>query len=108
MQPAYLLVVELISMTSVAILFRKEASVLWPTIAAILFLAAAQAVFWVYTFPANIATENWTVVPDQWESLRSQWEYSHAVGTSFQVLAMSALIIGVLARTRPSGSPRTA
>ena len=108
MQPAYLLVVELISMASVAILFRKEASVLWPTIAAILFLAAAQAVFWVYTFPANIATENWTVVPDQWESLRSQWEYSHAVGASFQVLAMSALIIGVLARTRPSGSPRTA
>jgi hypothetical protein len=57
---------------------------------------AAQLVFWTYTYPANAATDNWTVVAADWETLRRQWEYSHAVGAVLQLLAMSALIIAAL------------
>jgi hypothetical protein len=98
-QLAYLLVIELISMLAIAIVCRQEPRVLWPALAAILFLLCAQAVFWIYTYPANVATDNWTAIPADWESLRTRWEYSHALGAAFQVLAMSALIVAVLARS---------
>jgi hypothetical protein len=98
----YVLLVELVSMTAVAIMSRRERPVFWPALFAILFLLAAQAVFWTNTFPANVATRNWTVIPDDWEALRVQWEYSHAVGATCQLLAMSSLIIAVLARARLS------
>ncbi len=59
-------------------------------------LAAAQAIFWTYTYPANAATENWTTIPPNWEALRRQWEFSHAAGAGLQLLAMSFLIIAAL------------
>jgi hypothetical protein len=63
-------------------------------------LAAAQVIFWTYTFPANVATQNWTSVPANWEDLRRQWEYSHAAGAIFQMLAMCALIVAAATRAR--------
>ena len=99
-QIAYILLIQIASMIAVAVMSRHERYVLWSVIAAILCLLSAQAIFWTYTYPANVATENWTAMPDSWDVLRKQWEYSHAAGAAFQLLAMSALIIAVLARTR--------
>ena len=101
-QLGYLLVIELIAMLAVAVLSRHEPRVLWPTIIAIVCLVAAQAVFWTFTYPANVVTDNWTAVPNQWEDVRTRWEYSHLAGAALQVMAMSALIVAVLARARPS------
>ena len=101
-QLAYLLIVELVSMTALAVMLRGQPWVLYPVIAAILFLLAAQGIFWVYTFPANSVTDNWTIVPDEWRALRRQWEYSHAAGALLQVLAMSSLIVAALAQARRS------
>jgi hypothetical protein len=100
-QLGYLLVIELLSMLAIAGLYRREPRVLWPTLAAILCLLCAQAAFWTFTYPANVATDNWTAIPADWDSLRARWEYSHALGAAFQVLAMSALIIAVLGRAHP-------
>jgi hypothetical protein len=100
-QLAYLLVIELIAMLAIAALSRHEPRVFWPTVVAIVCLLCAQALFWTYTYPANVATDNWTAIPANWESLRTRWEYSHAFGAAFQVLAMSALIVAVLARSHP-------
>jgi hypothetical protein len=97
---AYLLAIELIAMLMVVVLSWREPRVRWATLAAIFCLVCAQAVFWTYTYPANVATNNWTAVPPNWAELRSQWEYSHAVGALFQALAMSALIIAALSRGR--------
>jgi hypothetical protein len=99
-QLAYLLVVEASAMVVLATRFRRTRHVFLPTVAAIGCLALAQAVFWVWTFPANIATENWTITPSNWEALRTQWEYSHLAGAGFQVLALCALIVAALARRR--------
>jgi hypothetical protein len=57
-------------------------------------------VFWAFTFPTNVATENWTVAPDDWERLRRQWEYSHAVGALFQLLVTASLILAAIRRAR--------
>jgi len=47
-------------------------------IASILIILS-NAVFFLWVFPANQATVNWTQTPDNWETLRRQWEYGHAV-----------------------------
>jgi hypothetical protein len=32
-------------------------------------------------------TDNWTLQPENWEALRRQWEYSHAVNAGVTFLA---------------------
>jgi hypothetical protein len=97
-QLAYLLVVQLLSLLALAYLSWRSPAVFWMAALALLCLAGAQAVFWIYTYPANAVTQNWTVQPDNWEALRRQWEYSHLAGAIFQLIAMIALIIGALSR----------
>jgi len=57
---AFVLAVELAGMLAVIFLYRAEPRVLWPACIALTGLVAAQIVFWVWTFPANQATANWT------------------------------------------------
>lgn len=97
------LLVQFLAMAMAAVSSPDEPRVRWPAIAAIVALICAQVVFWTFTYPANVATENWTSIPENWEKLRAQWEYSHAVGAAFQLLAMGALAIAALARGRRSG-----
>ena len=56
----------------------------------------AIAIFFVWTFPTNQATNNWTVVPKNWNELRSQWEYSHAVNAVVTFAALVCVVIAVL------------
>lgn len=95
---AYVLLVQLSGIIAVILLYRGTPAVLWPAVAALAFLLAAQAIFWVWTFPANVSTNNWTEQPASWEQLRQQWEYSHFAGAMFQLLTLSALLIAVLRR----------
>ena len=102
---AFLLLVELGSMSAIAVRWRHDPGILWPTAIAIACLLCAQAVFWIYTYPANTATHNWTTVVPEWRALRRQWEYSHAAGAIFQVLAMSALSVAALSRATRYDAP---
>jgi multisubunit Na+/H+ antiporter MnhB subunit len=97
-QLACVLAVELVAIIAVVIVYRRQPRVFWLAATALLCLLGAQAVFWIFTYPANAATDNWTVIPENWEGLRSQWEYSHAAGAGFQLLAMSALTLAALLR----------
>lgn len=96
----YVLGVQLIALLSVAIAVRREPTALWFALAALLCLGGAQAVFWLFTQPANEATQNWTTMPDNWAQLRRQWEYSHLVGAGLQVLAMATTAMAALTRER--------
>lgn len=97
---AILLAIQGVSIFAVMLLSQQQPRVFLPAAAALGCLIAAQVVFWAYTYPANVATENWTAIPDNWIQLRRQWEYSHAAGAGLQVLAMSAIIIAALMRDR--------
>ena len=97
-QLAYVLAIEFVSIIAIIILSRDARQVrLWAAVA-LLSLVAAQAVFWTFTYPANVATNNWTAVPADWETLRRHWEYSHAAGAIFQLIAMTSLVIAALKR----------
>lgn len=77
-------------------LWNHPGAFMWALIA-FLCIAGTQIVFWTFTFPANQATDNWTVLPEHWEKLRRQWEYSHAAGAGLDLIALIALIILVIA-----------
>jgi hypothetical protein len=99
-QLAYVLLAQVIAMSAAAVMARHEPVVRGLAVLALLYLLGAQAVFWIYTYPANVETQNWTAMPGNWEGLRRQWEYSHLAGAAFQLLAMVCLIIAALARGR--------
>jgi hypothetical protein len=97
-QFAYVLAIQLLSIAGVIALSGGEPRVRRPAVVALLCLLAAQAVFWTWTQPANAATDNWTTQPANADALRRQWEYSHAAGAVFQLLAISSLFVAALRR----------
>jgi hypothetical protein len=58
---------------------------------AFLLIAATLAIFFVWTYPANQATANWTLPTPNWQALRTQWEYAHAVNAVLTFLALCLL-----------------
>lgn len=71
----------------------------------LLCLVANLAIFFAWTFPANQATNNWTAVPANWEMLRTQWEYSHAINAAITFVGFCSLAISVLVTPgKPSGA----
>jgi hypothetical protein len=99
-QIGWLLGVQVAALLIASILARTERRVMVLTLLALACVIAAQALFWTLTQPANVATTNWTVQPEDWEKLRLQWEFSHAAGAAFQLLGLALLIIAVLIRGR--------
>jgi len=59
-------------------------------------LLATLAIFFVFTYPANQATNNWIAISDNWQQLRWQWEVSHAVNAVITFIGFCSLTISVL------------
>jgi hypothetical protein len=66
------------------------------TVIALLCIVGTQGVFWIFTFPVNQATVNWSTLPPNWTELRAQWEYSHAVSGGLNLIAFAALILSMV------------
>lgn len=67
------------------------------TLGAAVCIALSLVVFFTVTYPANKATQNWRVLPEGWEDLRRQWEYSHAAGAVLYLTALAMLTLSVIA-----------
>ena len=63
---------------------------------AFLALAGTQIIFWIWTFPANKATANWTMLPEGWEMIRRQWEFSHAGSALLNLVALVLLTVATV------------
>lgn len=85
---------------AVAILVRRERTPFWLALLAFLLVGATLVIFFTWTFPANQATSNWTVVPGNWQELRVQWEYAHAINAVLTFLALGAITLSVLLSRR--------
>lgn len=73
---------------------QKAAAAL--ALVAALCIILSLVVFFTWTYPANVATDNWTAMPDNWEDLRRTWEYSHAANAVIMFIALSATILSAL------------
>jgi len=96
------LVLALVSTSIATVIVRRKPRAFALTLIALLCLAGSLVVFFAFTYPANQQTQNWTVLPANWEELRSRWEYSHATGSILYLVALSALIWSVLASDEPA------
>jgi len=79
---------------------RRDRTAFVLSLAAFLCLAATQAIFWTFTSPMNVASNNWTVMPADFEAARRQWEYSHAVNAVLTFAALLAVTSSVLVHKR--------
>src|SRR5262245_43298240 len=91
----------LLSTLALVILVRGRPAEFVPALIALACIIGTQVVFWIFTFPVNQLTSNWTVLPEHWAALRSQWEYSHAASAVLNLIALVALIVSALAADEP-------
>jgi hypothetical protein len=73
-----------------------EGAAFLPALIGFLAIVATQVVFWVFTYPVNRLTRNWTRVPDDWQALRDRWEISHAVSAALNFIAVVSVTVAVI------------
>jgi hypothetical protein len=83
-----------------AVMLRGQAPAFILAVIGCVCMAATLPIFFAWTYPANVATQNWTVLPDIWQALRRQWEYSHAVNAVLNFLALCLVVAASLAPRR--------
>jgi hypothetical protein len=81
---------------ALAILARGSGAPFVLALAAFFCIAATLAIFFAWTYPANVATDNWTTIPDNWEALRTRWEYAHAVNAMITLVALACTALSVI------------
>ena len=81
---------------ALCVMLRHWRRPLWLALVAFLLVAATLVVFFTWTYPANQATSNWTAVPADWQELRRQWEYAHAVNAVLTFVALCAVTLSAL------------
>src|SRR6516162_10514942 len=79
------------------LMVRAKRTAFLLSLTALLCLGATQVIFWTFTYPMNVATNNWTITSQDFEAAQQQWEYSHAVNAvltfvAFVTITLSALI----------------
>ena len=86
----------LIANLLLAVMLRGRAAPFVFAVVAFLCMAATLAVFFIWIYPANQATDNWTTISENWAQLRLQWEYSHAGNALVTFVAFCAVTLSVL------------
>lgn len=79
-----------------AIMLRRRRGAFALALCAFVLMAGTLAIFFAWTYPANQATANWTVVPADWQELRRQWEYSHATNAVLTFLALCSVTLSII------------
>jgi Domain of unknown function (DUF1772) len=88
--------VALIANLALAVEVRDDELALWFAAAAIALIIANLTIFLIWTRPVNVATDNWTVRPEDWQTSRRHWEYSHVVNAGVTFLAFCAVTLASL------------
>ena len=83
-----------------AVMLRGEAG-FGLALAGCVCMAATLAVFFAFTYPANVATQNWKVAPPNWAELRQQWEYSHAANAGLIFASFCLIVLASIAALLP-------
>jgi exosortase/archaeosortase len=86
----------LLSTLVLTVMVRDNSKMFHLTLTATICIALSLVVFFMFTYPANQHTLNWTMLPENWEELRRQWEYSHATGAGLYFVALIALTLSLL------------
>ena len=87
---------KIVQFLALALLLRGRGAPFVLALFAFLCIGLTLVVFFIWTYPANQATNNWTMIPDNWEQLRREWEYSHAANAVVTFAAFCSVTLSVL------------
>jgi hypothetical protein len=59
--------IAIVASLGLAVVMRGRGTASWLALAAFALITATLVIFVMWTQPANAATTNWTVVPDNWQ-----------------------------------------
>jgi hypothetical protein len=90
------LIANLVVLAALALVARRQAKPFALVLVSFACQTATLALFFAVVFPANQATANWTAIPADWETLRLNWEYGHAVNALIAFGGFCALVVSVL------------
>jgi len=79
---------------------RRQHESFWFALIGFVLIAASLGIFFYWTYPINLATRNWTRMVPNWQTLREQWEYSHAVNAIVTFLGFCSIILSTLTAKR--------
>ncbi len=78
------------------IMLRDQPGSFGLALVSVLCVAGSLTIFFVWTYPVNLATSNWTVAPTNWSELRAQWEYSQAVNAAVTFVGLCTLALSIV------------
>ena len=78
---------------------RKKKTVFPYLLTASIIFVVSLAIFFIFTFPANQATTNWTHLSPDWKTLRRNWEYSHGIRAVLNLIGFAFLIVGLMKKS---------
>jgi len=81
---------------ALALTFRRRRAAFGFALLGFVLVAATLVIFFIWIYPANRATLNWTLAPGHWRQLRAQWEYSHAIDALLTFAALCSVTIAAL------------
>ncbi|WP_225886912.1 anthrone oxygenase family protein [Nodosilinea nodulosa] len=96
---AFVTVGAVLAAIALAVLVRKHREPFrWTLTGALCLLIAFPLTFFLQIEPVNVVIEqaNPEAVPANWEQLRHQWEFAHAINFLFTLAGFSALLMSVL------------
>jgi hypothetical protein len=91
-----ILISALAANVALSIVLHGQGTSFYLAVAAALCMGATLAIFFIWIYPVNQVTNNWTVVPDNWTRLRLQWEASHATNAAITFLALCCVTLAAL------------
>jgi hypothetical protein len=94
------LIAAIVASLVLTIVMRGSGPAFWLVLTGFVLITATLVIFFIWTQPANQATSNWTVVPGNWQQLRTQWEYSHSANAVLTFLALCAVTSSTLTERR--------
>ena len=100
-----ILVAAIVSSLMLTIALRGRGAAFWLALTGFVSMTATLVIYFIWTEPANRTTANWTVIPENWRDLRTQWEFSHSVNAVLTFVALCAVTASVLVEPRHRGEP---
>jgi len=90
------LIANLLANGALAFVLRGKHAPLWLVLANLVCIVGSLAIFFIFTYPTNQATDNWTAIPANWQQLRWRWEMSHAANAAIGFIGFCSLTLSVL------------
>ena len=96
LQLGVVLIGALIADATLAVLERNRRIAFWFAVVGFVAVAATLAICFLWIYPTNELTANWTTLPDAQDPPRWRWEYVHAANAILAFIGLCAVTCSVV------------